>query len=114
MNDEIEKAETSKGLAESAPASSCQFEVNDSRTCEKSDTHLTQPRSGFDLEDVRRGLIATRVIKGAESPDGHTCSNLVELLPHAVGYVAPPWATHEFQTVPGLIKRQMRRFGKSQ
>lgn len=28
---------------------------------------------------------------------------------HLPGYVRPDWATHEFQTLPGLMRRQMRR-----
>lgn len=48
----------------------------------------------FDLENTRRDLIALRVKHGAESPIGHRCSNLVELLQQP----EPPAA---------LIKRQM-------
>jgi hypothetical protein len=43
---------------------------------------LTPPRSGFDLEDTRRELIALRVKLGADTPAGHRCSNLVEQLEH--------------------------------
>lgn len=63
----------------------------------------------FDIENTCRDLIARRVIAKADTPDGHTCSNLVELLPKLPGYVRPAWASHECQTVPGLIKRQMKR-----
>lgn len=34
----------------------------------------------LDLEDTRRQLIAKRVAAGANTPIGHRCSNLVELL----------------------------------
>jgi hypothetical protein len=54
--------------------------MNDSGTGPKTDTPLTRERSGFDLEDTRRSLIAKRVAAGAETPIGHRCSNLVELL----------------------------------
>ncbi len=49
----------------------------------ETDTPLTQPRSGFDLEDTRRQLIALRVKHGANSPIGHRCSNIVELIQSA-------------------------------
>ena len=54
--------------------------ANDSGTCEKSGTPLTQPRSGFDLEDTRRDLIAKRRAVGAKTRRGHAASNLVEQL----------------------------------
>jgi hypothetical protein len=34
----------------------------------------------LDLENTRRNLISKRVAAGADSPIGHRCSNLVELL----------------------------------
>lgn len=68
--------------------------MNDSGTRTGSDTPLTQDRSGFDLENTRRDLIALRVKYGAESPIGHRCSNIVELLKRK-----PPPVE--------LIKRQM-------
>lgn len=52
--------------------------ANDSGTCERIDTPVTQGRSGFDLEDTRRQLIALRVSVGAKTPKGRACSNLVE------------------------------------
>jgi hypothetical protein len=33
-----------------------------------------------DLENTRRDLIALRVAHGADSPVGHRCSNIIELL----------------------------------
>lgn len=54
--------------------------VNDARTQAGIGTELTHARSGFDPVNVRRGLIAKRVSAGAETPIGHRCSNLVELL----------------------------------
>jgi len=41
---------------------------------------MTQPRSGFDLEDTRRRLIALRDKHGADTPAGHRCSNIIEQL----------------------------------
>lgn len=64
------------------------------RTDSKIDTSVTQPRSVFDLKTTRRGLIALRNAHGADTPIGHRCSNLVELLQ------MPELAT-------GLIQRQM-------
>jgi hypothetical protein len=46
----------------------------------KSDTPLTQPSSGFDLENTCRDLIALRVKHGADTPIGHRCSNLDVML----------------------------------
>lgn len=54
--------------------------MNGSGTCEKIDTPLTQGRSGSDPIDTRRHLIALRVKYGADTPIGHRCSNLVEML----------------------------------
>ena len=48
----------------------------------------------FEIENTRRELIALRVKYGAESPIGHRCSNIVELLKKK----PPPTE---------LIKRQM-------
>jgi hypothetical protein len=63
----------------------------------------------FDLEDTRRKLIARRRRDGADSRDGHTCSNLVEQLPNLPGYVRPTWAKDERQTLPWMIRQQMKR-----
>lgn len=51
---------------------------NDSETSSPTRTGLTQERSGFDLEDTRRELIAMRKRHGAQSPVGHRISNLIE------------------------------------
>lgn len=63
----------------------------------------------FDLENTRRALIARRVKAGAESPEGHACSNLIEQLQSLQTYVRPAWATHECQTLPWMIRQQMKR-----
>lgn len=91
------------------PDKDTQTYANDSATSSLINTGSAQPRSGFDLEDTCRNLIARRVRDGADSPDGHTCSNLVELLPLLPGYVRPDWASHDCQTLPWLIKQQMKR-----
>jgi len=54
--------------------------TNESLTGTPADTPLTHGRSGFELEDTRRKLIALRVKLGAETPAGYRCSNLVEQL----------------------------------
>lgn len=59
-------------------------------TISESDTPLTQPCS----LDVHAGLIALRVKHGSDTPIGHRCSNIAELLK------APVPTGH-------LIKRQM-------
>lgn len=48
----------------------------------------------------------------AETPMGHVCSNLLEQIPNMATYVRPAWATHESQTLPGLIKQQMEHLGR--
>lgn len=108
-SDRLKKDEVSKGLAESELAASCQSGVNDAGTCAPRDTGLTQPRSGFDLEDTRRKLIARRVRAGADTPEGHACSTLAEQLPNLVGYVRPLWATYPCQTLGWAVQQQMKR-----
>lgn len=54
--------------------------MNDSGTGSESGTKLTQERSGFDLENARRDLIAKRNAAGADTEIGHRCSNLIEQL----------------------------------
>lgn len=59
--------------------------------------------------DIRRALIAKRLAVGAETPLGYTCSNIIEQLENLFEYERPAWATHEFQTLPGLMNRQIKR-----
>jgi|GEM_PF-5881889 len=54
--------------------------VNATGTNGKIDAPLTQSGSGYVLDQTRRNLIALRVKHGAETPIGHRCSNLIELL----------------------------------
>jgi len=54
----------------------CDFGVNDSRTCGKIDTPLTQVCSA----DVPAGLIQMRRTHGYDTPIGHRCSNILEML----------------------------------
>jgi hypothetical protein len=54
--------------------------VNTIGTCQEIDTPLTQPGSRTVLEQTRRDLIVMREAYGADSPVGHRCSNIVELL----------------------------------
>lgn len=56
-----------------------------------------------------RALIARRVAAGADSPEGHTCSNLIEQLENLQTYVRPEWAKDERQTLPWMIRQQMKR-----
>lgn len=63
----------------------------------------------LDLENTRRALIARRVAAGADTPEGHTCSNLVEQLEAMRTYVRPAWATDVRQTLPWMIQQQMKR-----
>lgn len=63
----------------------------------------------LDLENTRRKLIARRVREGADSQDGHACSNLIEQLEAMRTYVRPDWATDVRQTLPWMIQQQMKR-----
>lgn len=65
------------------------MEQNEASTCQQIDTDLTRGRSptvhgeiemNFDHENTRRDLIALRVKHGANSPIGHRCSSLIEML----------------------------------
>lgn len=58
---------------------------------------------------IRRTLIVKRYAAGADTPYGHTCSNIVEQLDNLFGYQRPAWATDERQTLPWMIKQQMKR-----
>jgi len=68
-----------------------------------------EPTPSLETQAAIRGLIAKRAKLGAETPEGRTYSNLAEQLENLADYVRPDWATHEMQTLPGLIKRQLER-----
>jgi hypothetical protein len=59
--------------------------------------------------DVRRVLIAKREEIGADTPYGHTCSNIVEILDTWLVYQPQPWATHPSQTLAGKMNYQIGR-----
>lgn len=134
----MKKDEISKGLAEIDRADSCAIEVNDAGTRDENDTGLTQDCSVFDLEetpesrgamaalnaravaqsctrffsdpiDIRRSLIAKRQGAGADTPYGHTCSNIIEQLDGMFDYVRPAWATDVRQTLPWMMNKQIER-----
>jgi hypothetical protein len=50
------------------------------RTNSKIDTPVAREGSPGVLEDARRDLIVMRDAYGADSPIGHRCSNIVELI----------------------------------
>lgn len=58
---------------------------------------------------IRRTLIVKRSEVGANTPYGHTCSNIVEQLDSLPGYETPPWVSHPTQTLPHLINYQIQR-----
>lgn len=58
---------------------------------------------------IRKQLDAMRAKHGAGTAIGHRCSNLIEQSMNLESYERPEWATHGFQTLPGLIKRQVER-----
>ena len=57
----------------------------------------------FDLEDTRRNLIAKRVAAGADTPIGHRCSNLIELLENYGKAESEEQRTH----IEANIRKQM-------
>lgn len=67
----------------------------------------TPPRKA--AQSVTGQLTALRAAHGANTPMGHACSNLLEQIPLMANYVRPGWATHEMQTLPWLIQKQMKR-----
>lgn len=73
--------------------------------------NLPEPTSPLSAEAramVKR-LIATRNAHGAETAMGHACSNLAEQIENLATYKRPEWASHECQTLPWMMERQMRR-----
>ena len=54
-------------------------------------------------------LTRARLAHDPESAIAHGYSNLIELVTVMDSYVRPAWATHESQTVPGMINWQMKR-----
>lgn len=62
-----------------------------------------------DLETIRRDLIGLRVAHGADSPIGHRCSNIVELIQNYEWVTTPgtvrSWPTAS--TISVLIEKQM-------
>lgn len=46
---------------------------------------MTNNNQTFELETTRRNLIAMRQFFGADTPEGHRCSNIVELLENREG-----------------------------
>lgn len=59
--------------------------------------------------DVRRALIAKRLQDGANTPLGHTYSNIIEILDGWLAYRAQPWATHPSQTLAAKMNYQIGR-----
>ena len=137
----MKKPEISEWLEASDLADSCEFEANDARTVDENDTRLTQPCSGFDPEstpesrgamaalgakaaaqscprffddpiDIRRNLIAKRQAAGANTPYGHTCSNIIEQLDRMFVYERQAWATDVRQTLPGAMNLQLQRLAR--
>jgi hypothetical protein len=58
---------------------------------------------------VRRTLITKRFAAGADTPYGHTCSNIVEQLDNLFSYERPAWAVDVRQTLPWQINYQIQR-----
>lgn len=59
---------------------------------------------------VLTGHLATkRRAVGHNTPIGHVCSNLMELLPALPTYVRQEWASHPSQTLQWRMARQLER-----
>lgn len=58
---------------------------------------------------IRRVLIAKRQGAGADTPYGHTCSNIIEQLDGMFSYERPAWATDVRQTLPWMMNQQIER-----
>ena len=59
--------------------------------------------------DIRRTLIAKRLVDGHDTPLGHTYSNIIEILDAWLTYRPQPWATHPSQTLAGKMNYQIGR-----
>lgn len=84
--------------------------MNDSGTGGEIGTSVTQPCSGSDLdltyENDRRALHHARNRDGADTPDGHTYSNIMELRENWVKSKPGDFAR---QHLPRLMKVQEKR-----
>lgn len=67
------------------------------------------PKPSTSYGDLIQGLHKLRAAHGADTPMGHACSNVAEIIPALADYVRPEWATHESQTLPWLLNQQLRR-----
>ena len=68
--------------------------------------------SNSNTESTRRDLLTLRKKHGADTPMGRACSNIDEQMQNMKTYVRPSWASHEIQTLPGLMKRQLKRLAR--
>lgn len=62
---------------------------------------------------IRRALIVKRSEVGADTPGGHTYSNIVEGLDNLAGYETPPWVSHPTQTLPYRVNYQIKRLERA-
>jgi hypothetical protein len=67
------------------------------------------PTVSAESREMIAGLVNLRSAHGADTPMGYACSNLAEQIENMAGYVRPEWASHECQTLPWMMKRQMNR-----
>lgn len=76
--------------------------VNDSGTCQKIDTPLTQDGS----RDVPTGLVQLRRRHGYDTPIGHRCSNILEMLD--AGTAKPADIAVQVRELSGLVSKGNR------
>ena len=71
-----------------------------------------QPKLSPEARTMIVKLTRLRRTHDAESPLGHTYSNLMEQITEMADYVRPAWAVDDRQSLPGLIQWQMKRLAE--
>jgi hypothetical protein len=77
---------------------------NEIGTCQLPDAQLTRKNPV-----LFSGLVQVRTRHGADTPAGHSCSNINEQLLALPTYVRPSWATHPSQTLAAKMAWQADR-----
>lgn len=67
------------------------------------------PPLSAEAANMIRDLTNLRFAHGATTPIGYGCSNIIEQIKAMTTYVRPEWATHECQTLPWMMAKQIKR-----
>lgn len=67
------------------------------------------PPLSAEAANMIRDLTNLRFAHGATTPIGYGCSNIIEQIKALTTYVRPEWATHECQTLPWMMAKQIKR-----